>query len=118
MTHRKYSRTRNAIHKAMARSPGARMPKWMRIAQSLEDQGNANKELSVMKSGWEKPEIEMKSTPNGMQEHRQFQKKFKDRMGFVNRLFNRKTGGQSDIRFMVVMIFCASVTILFLSILR
>lgn len=69
MTHRKYSRTRNAIHKAMARNPGQRKPKYQRL-----EQGRIAREIATVKD----------KLPRNMPA--------KKKAGIVDRLLNRKKG--------------------------
>lgn len=83
MTHRKYGRSRQRIHRGMARNLGGRKPLWMRMEQSTTDpyhdiieQAQKLKESAAA----EKPKHWAKSDI------------FKPAKGFIRQLFNRKTG--------------------------
>lgn len=84
MTHRKHSRTRNAIHKAMARNPGQRMPKWMRIKSTAEQKKDIAEFVQAARDQADQQSIKQKPD---------LQTPVEKRPGFMRRLFNRKTGG-------------------------
>lgn len=90
MTHRKYSRTRNALHKAMARHPGQRKAKHQRLEQSAKDQaGMTGDHLGAMALKEHRDEVHE-------QELKRLKLPINDRpkpaKGFMRKLFNRKTG--------------------------
>lgn len=91
MTHRKYSRSRKAIHKAMARNPGQRLPQWMRILQA--------KAAKKMRMGIdhalpcsERTERIVANTDKSGKTTLLPDKTIKKSPGFMRRMFNRKTG--------------------------
>jgi len=85
MTHRRYGRTRKAIHKAMARNPGQRKPKYLRLEEAKHIKVEV--EQSPIMTVQPKPIISAKI---------KVEQKFYDvkpTKSFFRRLFNRKTGG-------------------------
>lgn len=121
MTHRKYSRSRNAIHKSMARHPGARQSKHMRLEQSAIDRKDFSERyghspleriLPILKEQ-ESLLSRYKPKPLPTTEH---SKNLKGGKGFIRRLFNRKTGGFVDLEFMVLLVLCGCLALIFLGV--
>jgi hypothetical protein len=88
VTHRPYQRTRQRIHKGMARHPGQRRSQADRLAQAAKDRGEAVEEQLTPRqkhkeqaksatSGVKKPEMGLSKPPT-------------PKKGFFKRLFQRK----------------------------
>lgn len=84
MTHKKYSRSRNRIHKAMARH-GGRRPLFMRMNQATE-----TPESEIIREANKVMESAEAETPKHWAK-RDVVKSIKDVL--KRRIFNRKTGG-------------------------
>lgn len=69
MTHRKYSRTRNRIHRAMARNPGERKPLYMRLKQAAQNKEATQKLLKSQGTTGNRSRTR-KDTKNGGQDGR------------------------------------------------
>lgn len=77
--------SRREIHRGMARNPGQRKPKYLRLEQSALDRG-------VLKEQIDPPKRQMVVEGNREREVKPLPP-HQDRPGFFRRLFNRKTGG-------------------------
>lgn len=89
MTHRKYGRSRQRIHRGMARHPGKRRPKYERMTQAEDSKAFAKAFVN--------PQASPKKTGTGVSKSTKrvvdtIQPRSHDKKsGFLRRIFQRKT---------------------------